>query len=115
MLPSTSRLRKRSLFGRVYGKGRSYLTDLAVLYVLPKRGQTTRVGFSVSKKLGKAVARNRVKRLFREAVRHMLPEIIDGHDLVIVARVRASGASLADISAAVACLLEKSGVLKTQE
>ncbi len=91
MLPSASRLIRRSDFGRVYSRGKSCATDLVVVYVLPNRGQTTRIGFSVSKKLGKAVIRNRVKRKLREAVRETLPELTTGYDVIIVARVKLQG------------------------
>jgi ribonuclease P protein component len=114
MLPLTHRLRQRSLFGRVYGKGRSSATDLIVVYALPTKGQAARVGFSVSKKIGNAVVRNRVKRLLREAIRTYLPVISRGYDIVIVARKKAPEAALADLSKSVGDLLRKLGVIGTQ-
>ena len=101
MLPSAYRLTRRSDFGRVYAKGRSYAGDLVVVYVLPTKEQCIRVGFSVSSKLGGAVVRNRTRRRLREALRKLLGQIESGYDLVIVARARAAEASLGQIAAAV--------------
>ena len=101
MLPSAYRLTRRSDFGRVYAKGRSYAGDLVVMYVLPTTEASVRVGFSVSKKLGGAVVRNRARRLLREAVSKLLPQVRGGCDVVIVARARAAGAGLGEIAAAV--------------
>lgn len=113
MLPSASRLIRRSDFARVYSRGKSYVTDLVVVYVLPNKVQTTRIGFSVSKKLGNAVIRNRVKRKLREATREMLPEIAGGYDVIIVARVKAARAVYADLRGALRGLFEKAGLLQT--
>lgn len=115
MLPSPLRLKRRSDFGRVYSKGRSYATDLVVVYVLADNQRDTKIGFSVSKKLGGAVARNRVRRLIAEAVRRYVPHIRPGSRIIIVARVRAGGASLTDISAAIRAALSRSGVVDARD
>lgn len=111
MLPSQLRLKRRSDFGRVYSKGKSFATDLVVVYVLPVNQPGAKIGFSVSKKVGGAVVRNRVKRLLAEAVREYLGQIKPNNRLILVARVKAAGASLPDISAALGAALSRSGVL----
>jgi ribonuclease P protein component len=80
-----------------------------VLYALRQRSTNIRVGFSVSKRVGNAVVRNRVKRLMREAVRHELPRVRPGIDLVFIARPAAAGAAYDEVREAVCYLLRKTG------
>lgn len=82
---------------------------MAALYVLPTRDPSLRIGFSVSKKVGKSTIRNRVKRLMREAVRQELRSLRVGQDLVFIARPAAAGASYDQVAATIARLLDKSG------
>src|SRR5919202_5633780 len=111
MLPRQYRLTRSRDFSRVRRFGRSSGSPLLALYVLPTRSSDIRVGFSVSKRVGKATIRNRVKRLMREAVRHQLPRIRPGQDLVFIARPAAAEATYHQIAETVAYLLRKGGTL----
>ena len=71
------RLKKRAAFAYVYRKGeKASARDLLLLSAKSKEG--LKIGLSVSKKVGNAVTRNRVKRLLREAVRPLMDRIDDG-------------------------------------
>jgi ribonuclease P protein component len=99
MLPRPLRLRSNQDFQRVYRAGRSWAHPLAALHVLAQpSGQ--RIGISVSKKVGGAVQRNRVRRRIREMVRAQAPGWRDGFDAVVVARAAAAEAEFAGLSAA---------------
>ena len=110
MLPKHHRLRRTRDFARVRRFGRSYATNLVALSVLPTRTQSVRVGFSVSKRVGGAAVRNRVKRRMRETVRAQLTVIRSGHDLVFFARPPAAGATSGEICEAIRLLIRKSGI-----
>ncbi len=101
------RLRKSAEFQRVRALKQSWAHPLLVLYVAPNNLDVARVGISVTKRLGNAVARNRVKRLIREAVRGFLPAILTGRDLVFVARGAAAGASYHQVEETVDKLLRR--------
>ncbi|HCG01283.1 MAG TPA: ribonuclease P protein component [Chloroflexi bacterium] len=107
MLPKSFRLTRSRDFSRVRRSGRSAGCSLFVLYALPTRSADLRVGFSVSKRVGKATVRNRVKRLMREAVRHQLPSIRPGQDLVFIARPAAAQATYNQVYESVCYLLGK--------
>ena len=99
------RLRKTWQFQLVRGKGHSWVHPLLVLYALPNELEYSRVGFSVSKRIGKAVARNRIRRRIREAVRLRWPRVRPGWDMVFIARSRIRGKDYHHISSAVEQLL----------
>ena len=103
------RLRKNSQFSEVYGCGRTWVCGLVVLKVLSNGLGWNRYGFVAGKRLGKAVVRNRVKRLLREVARSTPTK--PGWDLVFIARSGAVTASYHQIGAAVAGLLRRSQIL----
>jgi ribonuclease P protein component len=84
------RLSRSAEFDRVYRQGRSHGSRVLVLYAFPRADdEEARFGLSVSRKVGGAVERNRVKRLLREAYREEAPRVKRGHDLVVLARPEA--------------------------
>ncbi|MBP3494254.1 MAG: ribonuclease P protein component [Oscillospiraceae bacterium] len=80
-------------FRRIYRKGKSVVSPYLVLYCQRNREGKTRLGITVSTKLGKAVVRNRVRRRLRELWRLHLPMMESGWDVILVARGRAVRAS----------------------
>jgi ribonuclease P protein component len=107
-----ARLSRSAEFDRVYRSGRSVANRYLVLYIFPREGgEPARVGLSVGRKVGGAVARNQVKRLLREACALHSERLPSGHDVVLLARAEAH--QLADergldgIGAALAELLAK--------
>lgn len=103
------RLRKSKDFSTVWREGRSWSDRLLVLVARPNALENTRFGFSVSKKLGKAVVRNKVKRRLREAAR--LNKVQKGWDLVILARKDASSADYHMLNRSMVGLLKRARIL----
>ena len=81
-------LNKNRDFIRAYKKGRSAVTPCIALYSMKNRQQTNRIGITASKRIGRAVQRNRAKRVIREALMMLKPQLKPGYDLVVVARSR---------------------------
>lgn len=107
------RLAYRGQFQRVRSQGRSWSHPLLVLLAVENDLPYSRVGFLVSKRIGKAVVRNRVKRLMREAMRLRLYEIASGWDIVLIARSPIVQADFWRIGEALDSLLQRAG-LKTK-
>lgn len=83
------RLSRSTEFQRVYRQGRSKANRYLVLYSFArgeKSPANARFGVSVGRKVGNAVARNRVKRVIREAVSEIEQQLGDGLDYVVIAR-----------------------------
>ena len=102
------RLRKNKRLQYVYHKGRSCASrEIVLVYIRASRLQ---VGFSVSRKVGNSVMRNRVKRRLREQFRPFLPRLKKGY-YVVVARESAARADSAALGAALLSALRRQKLL----
>ena len=105
------RLKRRAAFAYVYRKGeRASAHDLLLLCARSREG--LKIGLSVSKKVGNAVTRNRVKRLLREAIRGIEDRIDAGYMYVVVARPSIVGLPLNKVAEEVTYSFSKAGKLK---
>ncbi len=84
-------------FVKAYKRGKKAVSNLLVVYKIKNNSDEKRIGITVSKKVGKAVVRNRVKRLIRQAIYENYNKLTDGYDYVFVARIKANGAKHKDV------------------
>ena len=106
------RLKKNKAFQYVYRKGHSAACRNLVMLAAPGRG--LKVGFSVSKKVGNAVTRNKVKRRLRECFRPLLGDVKNGL-YVIVARPSAAEAAFDALQRDVRYLLKKQNAFRSPD
>lgn len=107
----SSSLKLNHIFRRLYGTS-GHASGYLVLYARKNRTGTNRVGITVSKKLGKAHVRNRVRRRLREVYRLNEEKFQPGWDIVVVARGKAIDADFAALTNAYLSLAGKAGILR---
>jgi ribonuclease P protein component len=114
MLAKKFRLTGTEDFERIQNNGKVYKsTNFGIAYIKRKDEGLSRFGFIVSTKIAKdAVDRNRFKRAMSEAVRINSINLINGFDVVFLARVSIARVSTADIMKEVRISLKESGLLK---
>lgn len=111
-----NRLTKREYFDKVYRHGKSTANHQFVLYYKARPEQETfRLGVSVSKKLGNAVVRNRIRRMLKEIVRLNAARIPGGYDLIIIARKPAAEMDYHDMEKSVLHVLKRASLLVRKE
>ncbi|MEG0257759.1 MAG: ribonuclease P protein component [Christensenella sp.] len=107
-------LKKNKEFNFVYRRGKPAGGRLFTLIFVKSKYGGVRVGFSVSKKIGNSVVRNRVRRRLKEAYRALLPDMSGQHSLVFVAKPTVAEAEYTEICREMRKLLLRAGVLKVQ-
>jgi ribonuclease P protein component len=109
------RLTRSEDFKRVRRSGKSYAHPLVVLIVQTHDQRRVKVGVAAGRTVGTAVHRNRAKRLLREAMRTLLPNIASNLDLILIARPGLVTATLEETRQALLNLLGRAQILNFHE
>ncbi len=111
----TCSLKNNRQFRFVYNKGKSSANKYLVIFVVKNSGETNRLGISISKKVGKSVVRNRIRRRIKESYRSLEDNIKVGYDIVFLARQGANGSEYNDIHRSIKSLLNRQSLFKENE
>lgn len=109
------RLTRSTDFKRVRNAGKSYAHPLVVLVAVRSTEDRPRVGVTAGRSVGGAVQRNRAKRLLREAMRMLLPEIRPGWDLILIARQALPAATYGQVQAALSQLIRRAALFAPEQ
>ena len=85
-MSDTITLKENREFRRAYSRGRSYVSPDLVTYIVKNNTNNLRIGITTGKKIGKAVERNRSRRIIRAAYSQLKDSLRPGYDIVFVAR-----------------------------
>jgi ribonuclease P protein component len=112
-MQSRHRLRKNEQYQEIFKIGKSFANRYLVIYYKPQlQPKDFRVSLSVSKKVGNAVIRNRVKRLIKAAIAELSNQLQSGYDFVIIARPQAADLDFEAMKKNVTHLAKNAGILK---
>lgn len=100
-------IKKNKDYKKIYSRGKSVADPFIVLYSLRNNSDGCRFGFTVSKKVGNAVVRNRVRRLFKEVCRLNLEKFPKGYDYVLLARKNISSRKYMQVEQSLLKLFDK--------
>lgn len=100
-------IKKSKEFRRIFRQGCSVADDKFVLIARKNDRSSTRFGFSISKKIGNAVTRNRLRRVLKEVCRLNTEMFLHGYDYMIIARKGSSDTDFHDLKSRMECLVRR--------
>lgn len=98
-------------FGRLYRRGKSYVSPVLVTYILKNKNNNLRYGITTGKKIGNAVKRSRSRRIIRAAFRSVSKDLASGYDIIFVARSKTPFVKSTDIEKSMTEHFIKAGLL----
>ncbi len=104
-------LKENRQFNRAYKRGKSFVSSGLVTYIIKNNTNNLQIGITTSKKIGKAVQRNRCRRIIRAAFEKICPYVKNGYDIVFVARAKTPYLKSTDILGAMKNHLQQANAL----
>ena len=114
MLKRINRLKKRYQFNYVYKSGEHFSGEHMVLYVASSKTKNIKVGLAVTKKVGHAVVRNKVRRRLREIIKTQVPNLKQNNNIIVVARDNITEASFEKLSNEFLKLIKKANLINEE-
>ena len=112
MLKSINRLRKRKEFAYLYNNGNAKHTANLTIVYLPTKHREIKIGFSITKKIGKANVRNLIKRRLRDIVKDLVCNMPDEFNVVFIAKAGIENLSYQELKKQVETCISKAGLFK---
>lgn len=110
---NTDGIKKDSDFRKVYQRGKSLADRNLVIYTMKNKFDKSRIGISISKKVGKAHERNRIRRCIKEAYRLNIDDkVLGGYDLVFIARINAADKDYRELEKSLKYICKKANIIK---